>query len=107
MADDCLSGAGTDFAEEKPTSGHYCLCEMALDVTVPPETVKQAEGIAQRLLKNAFNLRPFSKHDPCPKLQCAAFSPTTHTQPDLIVASRCLMPLNSFAVKGVLRDVKR
>jgi hypothetical protein len=51
MADDRLSGAGTDFAEEKPTSGHYCLCEMALDVTIPPETLKQDEDIAQRLLQ--------------------------------------------------------
>jgi hypothetical protein len=51
MADDRLSGAGTDFAEEKPTSGYCCLCEMALDVTIRPETFKQAEGIAQRLFK--------------------------------------------------------
>jgi hypothetical protein len=54
MAGDRLSGAGTDFVEEKPTSGHCCLCAMALDVTIPPETLKQAEGIAQPLVKKCI-----------------------------------------------------
>jgi hypothetical protein len=51
MEDDRLSGAATDFADKKPTSCNCCLCEMALDITILPETLKQAKSITQQLFK--------------------------------------------------------